>query len=350
MIRLDSLDVHIDTAPLPYVHRDRLTLVERTDPETGSVTAVHTIPGYMTGMHGLNGIAASEEWVSLRLTGKAMGDRYTDGFSLDTVEELVQRVNEAGLIELTVESLLGGTVRRADPFTDVVTDDLLDVPGALKLLGRTGGGSSHTAGRGDAVTLYRKLPDGEGKLRCYPKATQLATAPHAAFREAYPAAVTSLQGRHRFEVEARTRHATRRLASMPSGIPTVRDVLTSRRHPVSEALDAMLSTWTGQRRTLHTLPTVPDTMNAFLTMPSASIREDSTAMLATLIADLTAGDFDASCEAVRTRYGSKNAHRFFPALRSACEAYRSPESADRHCAAVEVLRTVSGRVRERESE
>lgn len=313
------------------------------------IETTYTAPGYLTGLHGFNGIRASETGISLRLTGKAMGDRYTDGFSLDTIGELCDRITGTSLIRLTPTDLLGGIVRRADPFADVLTDDLEGVPDAVRLIGRTFGEGTRCKGRGDAVTLYHNLPDGQGVLRGYPKGLQLSKAPHADFRAAYPGAVASVEGRHRMEVEARTYHAIRRVAFKDRGACTVADVLNSKRSPVADALDAMLATWTERRRALHSLTSVPNSVDAFLSLPSAAIGADGLALVAALIADLVEGDYTAACEIARQRYGSKNGHRAYPALRAACEAYQSPEAVDLHSAAVEVLRVVSGRVREREA-
>ena len=346
MIRLDSLDVTLDTGTLPSVNRDRLIHRETVDGETGEMQE-----GWYTsetGLHGFTGVAATPFTVSLRLTAQTMGNRYSDGLSLETLDELCDRLNRTGLIELTPADLLGGTVRRADPFADVPTADVGDVPGALRLIGRTLPGAE-IKGRGDGVTLYRRLPDREGLLRAYPKGRQLATAKHAEFRTLYPAAVAGLAGHHRAEIAAQTYHASRRLAAMPTGRPTVADVLGSDRQPVADALDAMLSTWTRRRRALHSLPSVPDSLDALLSQPSASPSADALALLAALVADLTGGDYDAATAAVRARYGQNNAHRLYPALRSACEAYGRPADARAHAEAVDVLRLVSDRVRAREA-
>lgn len=349
MTRLDSLDVHLDTHPLPSVDRDRLTLAEYTDADTGEMTTQHLVRGHDIDLHGFNGLKASETGVSLRLSGKALGNRYTDGVSLDTVEELCDRLTATGLITLTPTDLLGGTVRRADPFTDVLTDDLDGVPDALRLIGRTFGQGARTKGKGDAVTLYRTLPDAQGEYRIYSKGLELSRARHADFCKLYPAAAASVNGRHRLEVEARSYHALRRVAGLAKGSVTVSDVLNATGSPVADALDSMLSTWTGRRRALHSLPTVPQTIDSLLSLPSASPSADALALLGALVAELTGGDYVASQEVVRARYGSKHAHRIYPALRAACEAYRSPQDLDLHADAVNVLRVVSDRVRQREA-
>ena len=348
MIRLDSLDVTLDTGELPSINRDRLTHRETIDPKTGEIqTGWYTKEA--TGLHGFDGLAATPYSVSLRLNAQAMGDRYTDGLSLDTLPELCDRVSSTGLVELRPEHLMDATVRRADPFADVRTDDLHDVPGALRLIGRTNGDASRIAGRGAGSTLYHKLPNSQGKLRGYAKGRQMGLAKHREFCTLYPGAVAGLDGHHRWELEAKSYRANRHLAAMPEGTPLLCDVLESGRTPVSDALDSLLSTWTGRRRALHSLSAVPDSVAAYLATAPASFREDSTALLAALVADLAGGDYTAAQAIVRERYGSKNAARHYPSLRAACEAFGQPEAAEAQAQAVLTLRTVSDRIRAREA-
>lgn len=348
MVRLDSLDITLDTGTLPRVDRERLTLSERTDPHTGEVHTAHTVRGRDTGLHGFNGLAATDTTVSFRLTAQVCGDAYSDGISNATLDAVCERINGTGLVEVTPAQLRDGTVRRADPFADVPTDGL-DVPGAIRLIGRTSGQATHVKGRGEAVTLYHALPDRQGQLRCYGKDTQLQKAKHAAFRALYPAAVERIAGHHRFEVETQHYHAARRLAAMATGTPTLADVLDSPRTPVADAIDALLSTWSGRRRALLSLPTIPQSLDAMLSRPTTAARDDAFALLATLYADLCHGDYQAAQAAVRARYGQKNAHRLYSLLQAACESHGRPAgSDDPHAEAYDVLATMAARVRERE--
>lgn len=347
MIRLDSLDLTLDSGTLPTFDPDRLTLRETTANDTGEVRASYTASGSQIGVHGLSGVLVTDTSVGLRLNAQLMGNDYTDGISKETLPDVCDRINAAGLVLVTPADLLGATVRRADPFADVSTADAGDVAGALRLIGRTLPGA-RTVGR-SRVTLYRKMPDREGTLRGYAKGRQLQLAKHAEFRDAYPGAVAALDGCHRFEIETKSYHAARRLAAIPTGRPMLRDLLDSTRSPVADALDAMLSTWCGRRCALHSLPSVPDSLDSLLSMPSASPSADAYALLASLIVDLVGGDYDAATAAVRARYGSKHGHRLYPAIRAACEAHGRPADATAHADAVDVLRLVSDRVRQREA-
>ena len=346
VISLDTLDVTLDTSPLPTVHRDRLIHRQTTDPETGEVhDGWYTLKG-STGLHGFSGLASTPFSVSLRLSAKAMGNRYSEGISLGTLGELCDRITGTGLVSLTPDDLLNAVVRRADPFADVVGTG--DVGAALRLVGRTLGEGTETKGRAPNVTLYHKLPQAAGRLRAYAKGPELAKAEHKGFRALYPEAVAYVDGRTRFEVEAKTYDATRRIAWMDKGNPRLRDVLRSDRQPVADALDAMLDTWTGARRALHPFRSIPDGIPAFLAMPPASFSDDAVRFLAAWLADCTAGDFNVCKEVVRGRYGV-NASRYYPALRSACEAYAVDADADSLPAAVASLRACSAEVRQREA-
>jgi hypothetical protein len=304
-----------------------------------------------TGLHGFTGMMATEASVSFRLTAQAMGNGYSDGISTATLPELCDRVNGTGLVVVTPDDLRAGVVRRADPFADVLTSDLSGVAEALRLVGRTSGPATRTVGRGKTTTLYQTLPDKAGHLKAYWKTGQLQLAAHRSFCDAYPGAVAQLGGHHRFEITARSYKASRSLASMTEGRPTLADVLDSARSPVADALDALLSTWGGARRAVLSLPNVPRTLNEMLSRPRASARVDSMALLASLLASYTEGDYTATCEAYRTLYdpkGKGNAARFYPTLRAACEAYGRPDADGAHSEALGLLRVVADRVRDRE--
>lgn len=349
MIRLDSLDVTLDVGPLPAVAYDRLRASETTDPGTGEVHAVWTATPSLTGLHGFNGLRADATSVSFRLSAKALGNRYSCGISNATLPELCDRLSSTGLVTLTPDDLRSGMVRRADPFADVLTDDLDGFAEALRVVGNTTGESSRTVGRGDRVTLYHNLPGGLGKLRTYPKGRELARAAHREFCRLYPAAVATVAGRHRAEVATQSRKGFRRLANMSEGVATVADLLDSPRTPVSDALDGLLDTWTGRRRAVRSLPSLPDSVDTYLAMPTANANADAFGLLATLIADLCRGDFEASKAAVRARYGTAHAFRLYPALRSACEAYRADvDAVTVHSFAADAFAEYADRVRVRE--
>jgi hypothetical protein len=349
VIRLDSLDVTLDMGPLPAIAYDRLRGSETVDPSTGEVEAAWTARPAETGLHGFNGLRATETSVSFWLSAKAMGDRYTSGISNRTIDELADRLTATGLVTVTADQLRAGRVRRADPFADVRSDDLDGFAASLRLLGRTSGDATWTKGRGDSVSLYTMLPGKLGKLRTYGKERELGLAKHRDFCTLYPEAAASIGGCHRAEVEMKSRKAFRRSANMAEGVVTLADVLDSPRTPVSDALDAFLDTWAGRRRALNTLTTAPPSLDAFLSMPTANANADAFGLLATLIADLCAGDLDACKAAVRARYGAKNAGRHYPALQAACEAYRAETAAETpHAFAHDTFAEYVGRVRERE--
>jgi hypothetical protein len=351
MIRLDSLDLTLDAGDMPTVSHDRLRGSETSDPITGEIRSTYTANGSQTGLHGFTGLLVTETGVSFRLNAQAMGDKYTDGISNGTLEELCDRLGSTGLVKVTPDQMRNGVVRRADPFADVYAADLEGIPEALRLIGRTSGDGTRAVGRGQAITLYHKLPDARGMLRTYDKGCQLGMAKQRAFIEAYPKVAVSLSGSRRSELQTQSYGASRRVAGMAKGTPTLADLLDSTRTPVSDALDAMLSTWTGRRRALLSLPSVPDSLDTMLSRPPAQFRDDAAAMLATLYAHLTLGDYEAATAAVRARHGYKNAARYFPLIRAACEAYGQSEDAegsDSHAAAVVTLSALSARIRERE--
>lgn len=348
-LRLDSLDLTLDTGSLPTINKDRLIERETTDPQTGVINT-GWYSGEPTGLHGFDGIAATPYSVSLRLTAQAMGNSYTEGISRHTLDDLCARVSSTGLVELTPDHLLDSTVRRADPFADVRTDDLDGVPGALRLLGRTMGAASKIKGRGDAVTLYHTLPDQQGVFRVYPKGPQMSKAKHKEFRELYPQAVKGLDGHHRWELQTQTYHASRRLSDMAEGRPMLKDLLSSERCPVADAIDALLDSWDTPRRAPHPLPFVPNTIAEFLHGPQVSPSEHFAALGIAHIVGLAEGDFTAAKEIARAKYGGKNVSRLYAGLRSACEVYGQPLSVPSPQArAVDVLRTAAARVREREA-
>ena len=349
MIRLDSLDVVMDTGPLPPVTYDRLRCTETPDRETGEVRSTYTANVQHTGLHGFNGVLATDTSVSLRLSAKAMGNAYSDGISNATLPELCDRLNGTGLVTVTPDDLRAGRVVRADPFADCVTDDLPGFAETLRLIGRTSGDTTRTKGRGERVTLYHKLPANLGQLKTYAKGSELSMATHREFCELYPAAAAAVDGRHRAELTTQTRRGFRHIASMATGVVTLADLLDSPRTPVSDALDALLDTWEGRRRAIHSLPSLPDNLDAMLAQPTASPSADANALLATLYADLCHGDYEACKAAVRGRYGVKNAGRLYPALRAACEAYRShTDSQTVHAFAFDTFGEYVDRVRDRE--
>lgn len=349
MIRLDSLDLTLDVGPLPVVAYDRLRATETADPSTGEVWAAWTAKPAETGLHGFNGLRATDVDVSFRLSAKALGDAYGCGISNATLDELAERLTGTGLLVVTPDQLRAARVRRADPFADVPTTDLPGFAESLRLLGRTSGDSTWTRGRGDGVSLYSLLPGKLGMLRTYEKERELGLAKHRDFRALYPKAVAAVGGCHRAEVEMQSRKAFRRTAGLAEGVATLADVLDSPRTPVSDALDAVLDTWAGRRRAVRSLPSVPDSLDAMLAQPKATPNGDAFALLATVYADLCRGDFDAAAAAVRARYGSKNAGRLYPGLRAACEAYEAENDAGTvHAFAFDTFAEYADRVRTRE--
>lgn len=339
----------MDTGTLPVVAHDRLRATESTDKNTGELEASWTARPAETGLHGFNGLRATETSVSLRLSAKALGNRYTSGISNRTLDELADRLTGTGLITVTAEQLRTARVRRADPFTDVASADLDGFTESLRLLGRTSGEATWTKGRGDGVSLYTLLPGKLGKLRTYGKERELGLAKNREFCTLYPQAVASVGGCHRAEVEMQTRKAFRRSANMADGVATLADVLDSPRTPVSDALDAFLDTWTGRRRALSALPSLPDSLDAMLAQPHATPNGDAFNLLATLYADLCHGDYTAAQAAVRARYGQKNAYRLYPVLQAACEAYLAEAGGVTvQSFAADTFAEFVGRVRERE--
>ncbi len=343
----------LDTGTLPVVAHDRLEPTYKPDKAAGGLRAVYTAggrSGLPTGLHGFNGLLATETSVSLRLSGKALGNAYSCGISNATLPELCDRLASTGLVVVTPDQLRGGTVRRADPFADVQTDDLDGFAAALTVVGRTSGNGTRTTGRGERVTLYSKLPNGLGMLRTYGKDRELSLAKNREFCTLYPAAVEAVQGRHRAELATQSYAASRRVASIAEGVPTLADLLDSPRTPVSDALDALLDTWTGRRRAVRSLPSLPASLDAMLAQPHASPSADANNLLVTLLADFCHGDLEACKAAVRHRYGTSHAFRLYPGLQAACEAYRSMNHGEAvHAFAHDTLAEYADRIRAREA-
>ncbi len=359
MIRLDSLDLEIDTGPLPDFNPRGMRRTVSTDPETSEERTAHTAGGReLSGFHGIGGIRVTPEGVGLRVSSKVLGENAPDGIHAGNLPDVCEAFARTGFIGLSPDHLLGAVVRRGDPFLDVLTEGDGPTSDALRLVAATGGPGLRSEGRGESVTLYAQLPHALAELRAYPKLPDLLKAKNRAFREAHPSVLEAARDRLRVELQVQSRRGLRHVAGLTSasGCATLADVLNAPGTPLADALDGVLTRWDARARSPSPLPSMPHTLDHFLATPSGSFQDDAFRTQAALVVDLAEGDLAAAEAILRARYGAKNWYRYRRHVLAAVEARaemmtarrRSPErpqaDEDRPPAA-RPLRLVASRLR-----